>query len=150
MPLGCSGLLVGVGMGRVLRPCGTEAAYRRHVYHGQVPCDACRAAHRAYVGRARRERVLRDTLARAAAHSAPLHVLGDPRRDRVRRLEENLAIVDAALADAVPREVPALSRRRQELEDAIWKLAGTAQREGGGGLDELARRRASRAAAAQA
>ena len=47
-------------------------------------------------------------LAEAAAASGPLHLLGDPLRDRIRRLEENLAIVDAALADATPREVAAL------------------------------------------
>lgn len=26
-------------------PCGTPAAYERHRYHGETPCDACRLAH---------------------------------------------------------------------------------------------------------
>jgi hypothetical protein len=29
---------------RVLAPCGTPAAYTRHRYHGEPPCEACRAA----------------------------------------------------------------------------------------------------------
>lgn len=32
-------------MGRPLAPCGSEAAYRRHLRWGQEPCDACRAEH---------------------------------------------------------------------------------------------------------
>lgn len=33
---------------RELRPCGTEAAYRRHKRNGDDKCDACRDAHAAY------------------------------------------------------------------------------------------------------
>jgi hypothetical protein len=25
-----------------VKPCGTEAAYRRHLRHGEVPCEPCR------------------------------------------------------------------------------------------------------------
>jgi hypothetical protein len=32
-----------------LRPCGTEAAYRRHRRRGEEACPPCRAAHVAYV-----------------------------------------------------------------------------------------------------
>lgn len=28
------------------RPCGTEAAYRRHYRRGEKPCAACREANR--------------------------------------------------------------------------------------------------------
>jgi hypothetical protein len=31
-------------MPRQLKPCGTPAAYRRHLRHGQEPCDDCREA----------------------------------------------------------------------------------------------------------
>lgn len=31
-------------MARELKSCGTEAAYRRHLRHGEKPCDACREA----------------------------------------------------------------------------------------------------------
>jgi hypothetical protein len=33
------------GSGR-LQPCGTEAAYDRHLYRGEVPCRACVEAER--------------------------------------------------------------------------------------------------------
>ncbi len=134
-------------MGRDVKPCGTEAAHRRHLRHGEEPCAACKEAHRRRMDRDRRARARPASLAEAAAASGPLHLLGDPLRDRIRRLEENLAIVDAALADATPREVAALSRRRQDLEDAIWRLIPDQSQKGGGVLDELARRRAERTAA---
>lgn len=35
-------------MGRDLMPCGTQAAYQRHLRQGEEPCDACRAANTAY------------------------------------------------------------------------------------------------------
>lgn len=34
--------------GRVLRPCGTWAAYKRHLKAGEEPCDPCRTAGRAH------------------------------------------------------------------------------------------------------
>lgn len=30
---------------RTLKPCGTSAAYRRHLRRGEVPCARCKAAH---------------------------------------------------------------------------------------------------------
>ena len=33
-----------VAVRRELAPCGTPAAYNRHRYHGEQPCEACRAA----------------------------------------------------------------------------------------------------------
>lgn len=29
-----------------LAPCGTDAAYQRHIRSHETPCDACRCAHR--------------------------------------------------------------------------------------------------------
>jgi hypothetical protein len=39
-----------------LKPCGTEAAYRRHLRRGEQPCEACRAAT-AYAAMLRMRRV---------------------------------------------------------------------------------------------
>lgn len=33
---------------RPRKPCGTDAAYRRHLKSGEEPCRKCRAAHRMY------------------------------------------------------------------------------------------------------
>jgi hypothetical protein len=32
-------------MPRKLRPCGTRAAYQRHLYNKEEPCEACKAAN---------------------------------------------------------------------------------------------------------
>ena len=36
-----------------LQPCGTRAAYFRHIRRGETTCPACRAAHAAYMRRIR-------------------------------------------------------------------------------------------------
>lgn len=41
---------------RATRPCGTVAAYERHLNHGEVPCDACREANRTKSAEAYRRR----------------------------------------------------------------------------------------------
>lgn len=126
-----------------LKPCGTEAAYRRHLRHGESPCGPCRrAAAKSKQRRRGAERQLRELII------APSRPDFDPEQERIRRVEENLAIVDAALADATPREVPALSKRRSELEKDLWSLKFGKKAKGGGALDQLAARRAARAAAA--
>jgi len=33
---------------QALQPCGTRAAYRRHLAHGEVPCGPCEEANRSY------------------------------------------------------------------------------------------------------
>ncbi len=33
-------------MKRQLAPCGTQAAYQRHIRNGEVPCEPCAAAER--------------------------------------------------------------------------------------------------------
>ena len=57
---------------RVPKPCGTDAAYVRHLKHNETPCDDCKAAHAEWA-RARREpkpRVLKPcgTVAAYARH----------------------------------------------------------------------------------
>ena len=42
-------------MGRPQSPCGTPAAYRRHLRSGEDPCPACRAAHTAEAAQGRRK-----------------------------------------------------------------------------------------------
>lgn len=42
----------GKGRGsRVVQPCGTRAAYQRHLYAGEVACEACKQANRDYTRR---------------------------------------------------------------------------------------------------
>lgn len=35
-------------VGRPLKPCGTDAAHKRHRVRGEEPCEPCRKAHREY------------------------------------------------------------------------------------------------------
>ena len=44
-----SGMLPRQRQGRPLAPCGTWAAYRRHLRNYEPACDACRKAATAYV-----------------------------------------------------------------------------------------------------
>lgn len=39
-----------------LKPCGTKAAYERHIAASEPPCEACRQAHRAYMSEYRANR----------------------------------------------------------------------------------------------
>jgi DNA-binding transcriptional ArsR family regulator len=39
-----------------VKPCGTPAAYQRHIRHGETPCDECREAASAYRNRFPRRR----------------------------------------------------------------------------------------------
>ena len=62
-------------MTTALAPCGTDAAYQRHMKHHETPCDACRLAHRAAGARDRARRAMcppecqvdREALRRGAA-----------------------------------------------------------------------------------
>jgi len=42
---------------RELKPCGTEAAYRRHIRHGEVPDEDCRIAGNQAADRYRKARL---------------------------------------------------------------------------------------------
>lgn len=112
---------------RNLTPCGTPAAYRRHLRNGESACESCKAA----VAKQKMERLDGDRETRKVSslivadapvsHDEPEPPLAiDPRADAI----DNLRIVNAALANAVPREVSALSKRRQELVTLIVGLGG--------------------------
>jgi hypothetical protein len=44
-----------------LQPCGTPAAYARHIKRGEEPCDPCREANNAYARHYRRRRKRKST-----------------------------------------------------------------------------------------
>ncbi|HEY9411767.1 MAG TPA: hypothetical protein VIP77_19465 [Jiangellaceae bacterium] len=56
-------------MSRDLKPCGTVAAYQRHINRRETPCDSCKRAKRDYVN------ARPDTRARGRARSAALEAL---------------------------------------------------------------------------
>lgn len=110
-------------MVRELKPCGTPAAYRRHLRSGEEACAECKAAvaadKNAKLDGDRDVRKLSTLLPDVDASAS-----GRDEYDPLEDAKENLRIVKAALQDAVPREVSALSKRRQELVLLIAELGG--------------------------
>lgn len=127
-------------MARELKPCGTHAAYKRHLRNKEEPCEPCRQAARDQ----KNERMDGDRGARKLAVLVPapveqvdVEVEYDPLTDA----KENLRLVNVAMSEAVPREVAALSRRRQELVALIAELGGKKEVTLADELAEFRRRR---------
>lgn len=110
-------------MARELMPCGTPAAYRRHLRKGESACELCLAA----VAQQKMDRLDGDRDSRKlSALATPIDFPSASEDfDPISDAKENLRLVKAALAEAVPREVAALSKRRQELVALIADLGGT-------------------------
>ena len=130
-------------MARPKAPCGTDAAYRRHLREGEQPCVRCRDAHRAA----------------NAVHRAAPAVVGDVDVEipelvdservgdlRAQRKALQLAI-EWALGDD-PKAVPAASRELREVNAELEKLTGASSDVQGvpSLADELAAARAAREA----
>lgn len=130
-------------MARELKPCGTFAAYLRHKRKGEPVDDACAQA-------ARDQKNARSSKARDDSVGVfQLTVADEPVPELVDELvdaRENLAVIRAAMREAAPRELAALSKRRQELVERIAVLERKSDK-GGGVLDEIAKRRKDRLAA---
>lgn len=131
-------------MARVLQPCGTPAAYRRHLRNGESACAECLAA----VAKQKQDRLDGDRDARKLSALAAVTNIHDDAPEGVDEFDpladakENLRLVKLALDEAVPREVAALSKRRQELMALIVELGGKKEVSLADQLAELRRRRA--------
>jgi hypothetical protein len=125
-----------------LQPCGTYAAYRRHLRNGEPVDASCAQA-------ARDQKNVRAAAAlNESAEIVALAVAGAPAVDSVDELEEaleNLRIVRAAMAEAPANSIAGLSKRREELVSRISKLQ-LAKVPKVGVLDQLAARRKERRA----
>lgn len=130
-------------MARELKPCGTFAAYLRHKRKGEPVDDVCAQA-------ARDQKNGRSSKARDdAAEVFSLALAADlPVEDEVDELgdaRENLGMIRVAMSSAAPRELAALSRRRQELVERVTQLE-RATKPGVSVLDEISQRRKDRLA----
>ena len=132
-------------MGRPLAPCGSFSAYKRHKRNGEPVDDACAQAardqknDRKHAAREKAAAVVRLTVEVAPAPPACL--------DELERLLWNLQHVEAAMATGTTTSMAALSKQHVELVRAIHRLE-KADEPKESKLDELARRRAERLAAA--
>lgn len=120
-----------------LKPCGTAAAYRRHLRNGEEACAECKAA----VAKDKMDKLDGDRESRKLSVLAPAPDVVVDDVDPLEDARENLRAVKAAMAEAVPREVSALSKRRQELVELITELGGKKEVSLGDQLAEVRRRR---------
>lgn len=109
-------------MGRQLKPCGTEAAYKRHKRNGEAPCDACARAHRD--GQRGRDRGVALTLLPAAEGSQD--VAGDV--DRLARARWALEAAEDAIRGGAPG-LAGLLREHSRLVDLVASLEDVQRRE---------------------
>jgi hypothetical protein len=125
---------------REVQPCGTSAAYQRHLRRGETVDEACQVAWREQ--KRERTRVLQTA---SGASFAAVYAASDPVGD-VDPLEEardNLRILRAALrADPPANTVSALTKRRDEAVDRIRMLESV--KPGLSILDELTSKRSNR------
>lgn len=158
---------------RILAPCGTTAAAKRHRRRGEAPCPECRAAERAASKAARHckaaERPARVAGQAAAgapvvqavgqagsvvveqmvAYGATRDVAVPTHEDPLESARWRLYKARAALIVAGPRDVAALLNAEREAAADIERLTETAKPKVSA-LDELAARRKRRIEDAQA
>ena len=106
-----------------LKPCGTPAAYRRHLRKGEDACADCKAAVRSSVSEGR-------TTKKREAGEARLKLLEplvESEPDPLDVARDNLRIVEATLASPLTPagSIASLTRRREELVEKILELSGS-------------------------
>lgn len=126
---------------RELKPCGTRAAYLRHLRAGERVDEACAAASRA----AKNARMAAKRHRSNAA--VTLAIAEAPTIEVIVELDEildNLRIVKAAMETAPASAIASLSKCRLDLTAHVLRLQQRAAKPKENALDELARRRAER------
>lgn len=131
-------------MARELKPCGTFAAYRRHLRAKEDPCDPCRQA-------ARDQKNQRKDARRAEAAEVA-RVATPPVEDVDRRqiLLEVLASLRGQLKEAPPQSVAGIAKQIRDTVDALAGPDEAKIQAPSNPVDEIARRRAERAKIRQA
>lgn len=131
-------------MGRALLPCGTFAAYRRHLRAKEAPCDPCRQAARDQKNN--RKDAQRKEAAEAAREATP----PVEEIDRRQILLEVLASLRGQLKEAPPQSVASIAKQIRDTVDALSGPEDSASQAPFNPVDEIARRRAERADRRQA
>ena len=124
---------------RELKPCGTVAAARRHQRAGEELDEACAQAIRDEKNGRVDARRAEDAVAAREAMPPPS---AEVSRDEV--LHEVLRTLRGQLAEAPPQSVASIAKQIRDTLDAMGDVAGESV--SGGGVDDIAARRAERAA----
>ena len=118
-------------MGRKPSPCGTEAAYKRHLRHGEEPCEECRGAHRD-LQRSKRRSVV-------SVVPPVVEEVGETRLEALERQRRLLAGAMEIAAESDPKAVASISRELRAVWgeiDELSKVDGSV--EAGDPLEQLA------------
>ena len=120
-----------------LKPCGTAAAYRRHLRNDEAPCDECKRA-------VREQEQARRAAKRAEAVQAAREAMPEPTDEVDRRaiLLEVLSELRGQLREAPPQSVAAIAKQVRDTVDALE--AGDGEQAQANPIDEIARRREAR------
>jgi len=129
---------------RKLQPCGTFAAYRRHLRAKETPCDACRQAARDQKNDRKNAQRVKD--AEAAREAAP----PVEEIDRRQILLEVLSSLRGQMAEAPPQSVAGIAKQIRETVDALEGPEEAKPVVPVNPVDEIARRRQERAKKRQA
>ena len=115
-------------MARPKSPCGTPAAYRRHLREGEDACIPCRDAHNAaHRDEAEKRRQFAagapvDSTPRLSSASVPPNapLPSDTRVSDLRRLREVLSTAITTVED--PKDLAALSRELRQVLQELEKV----------------------------
>ena len=125
-------------MARPLKPCGTFAAYRRHLKAEEQPCEPCKQAARDQKND--RKDAQRTKAAEAARDATP----PVEEIDRRQILLEVLASLRGQLREAPPQSVASIAKQIRDTVDALAGPEDSAVQAPLNPVDEIARRREER------
>lgn len=125
-------------MARELKPCGTYAAYRRHLRNDEAPCEECRQAARDQKN-VRKDAARQEAAVRAVEATPPV----DEEVDRRGILLEVLASLRGQLREAPPQSAGSIAKQIRDTLDALEGPDDVAQVVVNP-VDEIARRREAR------
>ena len=125
-------------MTRALKPCGTYAAYRRHLRAKESPCEECRQAAREQKN-SRKAAERQEAAVRAVEATPPVEV----EVDRRAILLEVLASLRGQLREAPPQSAGSIAKQIRDTLDALGEDAGE-ETVKVNPLDEIAKRRMER------
>ena len=125
-------------MARELKPCGTYAAYRRHLRNDEAPCEECRQAARD------QKNVRKDAARQEAADAAREATPPVEEIDRRQILLEVLASLRGQLREDPPQSVASIAKQIRDTVDALSGPEDSASQAPFNPVDEIARRRQER------
>lgn len=124
-------------MARELKPCGTPAAYRRHLRAKEPACGPCKEAWREQKN-SRKVAERQESAVRAVEATPPVEEI-----DRRAILLEVLASLRGQLREAPPQSAGSIAKQIRDTLDALGEDAGE-ETVKVNPLDEIAKRRAER------